>query len=67
MKSTSNINKNQKSCLTDLVKLFVTCSSRRILKDGVNHIFDCHLLKISEPFQGSSKIPTFTLSIKTNA
>ena len=67
MKSTSNINKSQKSCLTDLSKLFVACSSWRILKHRLTHIFDCHPLRIFESFQDTSKIPTFTLLIKTNA
>ena len=66
MKSTSNINENQKSCLTGLFKLFVACSSWRILKHRLNHIFHCHLLRIFESFQGTSKIPTYTLLIKTN-
>ena len=38
-----------------------------ILKHRLNHIFDCHLLRIIESFQYTSKIPTFTLLIKTNA
>ena len=63
MKSTSNINKNQKPCLTDLFKLFVACWIWRILKHRLNHILHCHLLKIFESFQ----IRTFTLLIKTNA
>ena len=67
MKSTSDINKNQKSCLIGLFKLFVTCSSWRILTHRLNHIFHCHLLRIFELFQDTSKIPTFTLLIKTNA
>ena len=67
MKSTSSINKNQKSCLTGLFKLFVACSSWRILKHRLNHIFYCHLLRIFESFQDTPKIPTFTLLIKTNA
>ena len=67
MKSTSNKNKSQKSCLAGLFKLFVACSSWRILKHRLNHIFDCHLLRIFESFQNTSKIPTFTLLIKTNA
>ena len=62
-----NISKNQKSCSTDLFKLFVSCSSWRILKQRLNHIFHYHLLRIFESFQGTSKIPTFTLSVKTNA
>ena len=66
MKSTSNINKSQKSCLTGLFKLFVACSSWRILKHRLNHIFHCHLLRIFESFQHTSKIPTFTLLIRTN-
>ena len=33
----------------------------------MNHIFHCHLLRIFESFQDTSKIPTFTLLIKTNA
>ena len=67
MKSTSNINKSQKSCLTGLFKLFVACSSWRILKHRLNHFFHCHLLRIFESFHDTSKIPTFTLLIKTNA
>ena len=67
MKSTSIINKNQKSCLTGLFKLFVACSIWRILKHSLNHILHCHLLKIFELFQGTSAIRTFTLLIKTNA
>ena len=50
MKSTSNINKSQKSCLTGLFKLFVACSIWRILKHSLNHILHCHLLKIFESF-----------------
>ena len=53
--------------MTGLFKLFVTCSSWRILKHRLNHLFHCHLLKIFESFHDASKIPTFTLSIKTNA
>ena len=67
LKSTSNINKNQKLCLTGLFKLFVARSSWRILKHRLNNIFHCHLLRIFESFQDTSKIPTFTLLIKTNA
>ena len=67
MKSTSNINKGLKSCLTGLFKLFVACSSWRILKHRLNHIFYFRLLRIFESFQDISKIPTFTLLIKTNA
>ena len=67
MKSNSNINKTQKSCLTDLFKLFVACSSWRILKHRLSHISDCHLLRIFESFQDTCKIPTFTLLMKTNA
>ena len=67
MKSTSNKNKSQKSCLAGFLKLFVACSSWRILKHRLSHIFDCHLLRIFESFQDTSKIPTFTLLIKTNA
>ena len=67
MKSTSNINKSQKSCLTGLFKLFLACSSWMILKHRLNHIFDCHLLRTFESFQYTSKIPTFTLLIKINA
>ena len=55
------------TCLKGLFKLFVACSSWRILKHRLNHIFHCHLLRIFESFQGTSKIPTFTLLIKTNA
>ena len=59
------------TCLTDLFKLFVACSSWRILKHRPNHFFHCHLLRIFESFHDSSKIPTFsptfTLLIKTNA
>ena len=67
MKSTSNINKNQKSCLIDLLKLFVACLSWRILKHRLKHISDCHLLRTFESFQDTSETPTFTLLIKTNA
>ena len=67
MKSTSNINKSQKSYLTGLFKLFASYSSWRILKYRLKHISDCHLLRIFESFQDTSKIPTFTLLIKTNA
>ena len=67
MKSTSNINKSQKSCLTGLFKLFVACSSWRILKRRLKHIFHYHLLRIFESFHDTSKTPTFTLLIKTNA
>ena len=67
MKSTSNINKNQKWCFTGLFKLFVTCSGWRILKHCLNHIFHCHLLRIFESFQGTCKTPTFIFLIKTNA
>ena len=49
MKSASNINKNQKLCLADL--LFVACSSCKILKHRLNYIFDCHLTGIIESFQ----------------
>ena len=55
------------TCLTGLFKLFVTCSSWRILKHHLNHFFHCHLLRIFESFHDTSKIPTFTLLIKTNA
>ena len=67
MKSTSNINKGLKSCLTGLFKLFVACSSWRILKHRLNHIFHYHLLRMFESFQDTYKIPTFTLLIKNNA
>ena len=67
VKSTSNINKSQKLCLTRLSKLFVACSSWRILKHRLNHIFHYHLLRMFESFQDTSKIPTFTLLIKNNA
>ena len=67
MKSTSNINKNQKWCLTGLFKLFVACSGWRILKHCLNHIFHCHLLRIFESFQGTCKTTTFIFLIKTNA
>ena len=62
-----HINKSQKSCLTGLFKLSVAFSSWRILKHRLNHIFDCHLLRIFESFQYTSKISKFTLLIKTNA
>ena len=55
------------TCLTGLFKFFVTCSSWRILKHRLIHIFHCHLLRIFESFHDTSKIPTFTLLIKTNA
>ena len=55
------------TCLTGLFKLFVACSSWRILKYGLNPIFRCHQLRIFESFHDISKIPTFTLLIKTNA
>ena len=55
------------TCLTGLFKLFVACSSWRILKHRLNHFFHCHLLRIFESFHDTSKIPTFTLLIKTNA
>ena len=58
VKSTSNINKSQISCLTGLFMLFVACSSWKILKHRLNHIFDCHPLRIFEFFQDTSKIPT---------
>ena len=54
------------TCLTGLFKLFVACSSWRILKHRLNHFFHCHLLRIFESFHDTSKIPTFTLLIKTN-
>ena len=63
MKSTGNINKSQKSCLTGILKLFVACSSWRILKHRLNDIIDYHLIRIFELFKDTSKIPTFTLSI----
>ena len=66
MKSTSNMNKNQKSCLTGLLKLFVACSSWSILKLRLNHILHCHLLRIFESFQDTSKLLIFTLLIKTS-
>ena len=66
LKSTSNINKNQKLCLTGLFKLFVARSSWRILNHRLNNIFHCHLLRILESFHDTSKIPTFTLLIKIN-
>ena len=44
------------TCLTGLFKLFVACSSWRILKHRLNHIL----------FEGTSKIPTFTLLIKAD-
>ena len=50
-----------------LDRLFVASSGWRILKHRLNHIFDCYVLKIFESFQDTSKIPTFTLLIKTNA
>ena len=55
------------TCLTGLFKLFVACSSWRILKHRLNHFFHCHLLRIFESFHDTSKIPRFTLLIKTNA
>ena len=55
------------TCLTGLFTLFVACSSWRILKHRLNHFFHCHLLRIFESFHDTSKIPTFTLLIKTNA
>ena len=55
------------TCLTGLFKLFVACSSWRILKHRLKHFFHCHLLRIFESFHDTSKIPTFTLLIKTNA
>ena len=58
---------SQKSCFTGLFKLFVACSSWKILKHRLNHIFDCHLLRLFESFQYTSKISKFTLLIKTNA
>ena len=64
MKSTSNINKNQKSCLTDLFKLFVACSSWSILKQRLNRIFDFISPESLNRFRALSKIPTFTLLIK---
>ena len=67
MQSTSNINKNQELCLTDFFKLLIACSSLRILKHRLIHIFDCHLLRIFESSQCTSKIPTFTLLLMTNA
>ena len=36
MTLTSNINKNQKLCLTDLLKLFFACTSRRLLRHRWN-------------------------------
>ena len=54
MKLTSNINKNQKPCLTDLFNSFIACLSWRILKHRPNRIFDCHLTRISEPFQNAN-------------
>ena len=54
------------TCLKGLFKLFVACSSWRILKHRLNHIFHCHLLRIFESFEHTSKIPTSTLLIKTN-
>ena len=51
MKSTSNssnINKNQKLFLTDLVKLFLACSSWGILQHHLNRILDCYLTGIFE-------------------
>ena len=65
------INKQYKqkpiTCLAGLFKLFVACSSRRILKHRLKHIFHCHLLRVFESFHDTSKIPTFALLIKTNA
>ena len=52
MKSTRNINKDQKLCLTDLFKLFFACSIWRILKYCLNHILECYLTRIFESFQG---------------
>ena len=60
------MNKNQKSCLTGLFKLFVARSSWSILKLRLNHILHCHLLRIFELFQDTSKTLTLTLLIKTN-
>ena len=59
---------NQKliTCLTGFFTLFVACSSWRIMKHRLNHIFHCHLLRIFESFRDTSKIPAFTLLIKTN-
>ena len=34
--------------MTDLVKLFVACSSWRILQHRLNRIFDCYLTRIFE-------------------
>ena len=51
MKSTSNINKNQKSCLADLFKLLVAYSSWNILKLRLNDILGCNFTRIFELFQ----------------
>ena len=53
--------------MAGLFKLFVVCSSWRILKHSLKHIFHCHLLRVFESFHDTSKTPTFTLLIKTNA
>ena len=54
------------TCVTDLFNLFVSCSSWRILKHCLDHIFHCHLPRVFESFHDTSKIPIFTLLIKTN-
>ena len=46
--------KKQRSCLIDLFNLFVACSSSRILKHRLNHIFNCHILRIFQSFQDTS-------------
>ena len=51
MKLTSNINKNQ---IQILFNSFIACLSWRILKHRPNRIFDCHLTRISEPFQNAN-------------
>ena len=61
----SNINSNQKLYLIDLLKLFVTFTSCRIPEHCFKRIFDCHLTRIFELFQGTIYKPIFTL-IKTN-
>ena len=50
------------TCLTGLFKLFVACSSWRILKHRLNHIFDCHLPRIFESFQDNSNTHIYIIN-----
>ena len=58
--------KQKPKIIFDLFKLFVTCSSLRILKHRLNPFFIAISPESLNCFKTLSKIPTFTLSIKIN-